>query len=197
MSSVSHKILRTANAPSGSPTETETLVAQALVDLENNVPELRAELRPLQISAAAEIDVRGGKKAIAVFVPMPQQKAYRKVQQRLTRELEKKFSDRHVVFVGQRRILGKPGRHSRVKQPRPRSRTLTAVHESILSDIVYPTEITGKRTRIATDGSKLIKCFLDAKDATSLEYKLDSFSSVYRKLTGKDVTFVFRDADGV
>ena len=26
----------------------------------------------------------------------------------LTRELEKKFSDRHVVFVGQRRILGKP-----------------------------------------------------------------------------------------
>ena len=32
---------------------------------------------------------------------------------------------------------------------------------------------------------------LDAKDATSLEYKLDSFSYVYRKLTGKDVTFEF------
>ncbi|KAL9934619.1 hypothetical protein V8E36_006394 [Tilletia maclaganii] len=197
MASVQNKIIRTANAPSGAPTETETLVVQALIDLENNVPELRSELRPLQISAASEIDVRGGKRAIVVFVPIPQQKAYRKVQQRLTRELEKKFSDRHVVFVAQRRILGKPGRHSRVKQPRPRSRTLTAVHESILADIVYPTEITGKRTRVATDGSKLIKCFLDAKDATSLEYKLDSFSSVYRKLTGKDVSFVFRDADSV
>ena len=33
--------------------------------------------------------------------------------------------------------------------------------------------------------------FLDAKDATSLEYKLDSFSSVYRRLTGKDVVFEF------
>lgn len=33
--------------------------------------------------------------------------------------------------------------------------------------------------------------FLDAKDATSLEYKLDSFSSVYRRLTGKEVTFEF------
>ena len=33
--------------------------------------------------------------------------------------------------------------------------------------------------------------FLDSKDATSLEYKLDSFSSVYRKLTGKDVVFEF------
>lgn len=111
---------------------------------------------------------------------------------RLTRELEKKFSDRHVVFVGQRRILGKPGRRSRVKQQRPRSRTLTAVHTAILEDLVFPTEITGKRTRVATDGNKLIKCFLDSKDATSLEYKLDSFASVYRKLTGKDVTFMFK-----
>ena len=33
--------------------------------------------------------------------------------------------------------------------------------------------------------------FLDAKDATSLEYKLDSFSSVYRKLTGREVVFEF------
>jgi hypothetical protein len=32
---------------------------------------------------------------------------------------------------------------------------------------------------------------LDSKDATSLEYKLDSFASVYRRLTGKDVVFEF------
>lgn len=33
--------------------------------------------------------------------------------------------------------------------------------------------------------------FLDSKDANVLEYKLDSFSSVYRRLTGKDVVFEF------
>ena len=33
--------------------------------------------------------------------------------------------------------------------------------------------------------------YLDSKDATSLEYKLDSFASVYRRLTGKDVVFEF------
>ena len=54
---------------------------------------------------------------------------------------------------------------------------------------MFPTEITGKRTRVATDGSKQIRAALDSKDATSLEYKLDTFSSVYRKLTGKDVVF--------
>jgi small subunit ribosomal protein S7e len=80
--SVNHKILRTANAPTTPPDEIETNVAQALIDLENNVPELKSELRALQISAAREVDVRGGKKAIVVFVPVPQVKALRKVQQR-------------------------------------------------------------------------------------------------------------------
>ncbi|KAI1796313.1 40S ribosomal protein S7 [Ganoderma leucocontextum] len=189
--SVQHKIFRTANAPRTPPDETEIAVAQAIIDLENSAPELKGELRPLQISAAREVDVRGGKKAIVIFVPVPQLKAFHKVQQRLTRELEKKFSDRHVVFVAQRRMLRKPTRTSRVQQKRPRSRTLTNVHDKILEDLVYPTEIVGKRTRVAVDGSKLLKVFLDAKDATSLEYKLDSFSSVYRRLTGKDVVFEF------
>lgn len=80
--SVQHKISRTANAPTTTPDETEINVAQALIDLENNVPELKAELRPLQISAAREVDVRGGKKAIVIFVPVPQLKAFHKVQQR-------------------------------------------------------------------------------------------------------------------
>jgi small subunit ribosomal protein S7e len=33
--------------------------------------------------------------------------------------------------------------------------------------------------------------FLDKKDATALEYKLDTFSVIYKKLTGKDVKFEF------
>ena len=116
---------------------------------------------------------------------------------RLTRELEKKFSDRHVIFVGQRRILGKPGRRSRVKQPRPRSRTLTAVHDSILEDLAYPSEIVGKRTRVAQDGSKQLRVFLDARDETNLGHRTQSLSDVYRKLTGHEVVFGFRDADGI
>ena len=80
--SVQHKIFRTANAPKTVPDETETAVAQAMIDLENSAPELKSELRPLQISAAREVDVRGGKKAIVIFVPVPQLKAFHKVQQR-------------------------------------------------------------------------------------------------------------------
>ena len=98
-----------------------------------------------------------GKKAIIIFVPVPLLKQCHKIQSRLVRELEKKFSDRHVLVVAQRRILPKPGRLSRVKQLRPRSRTLNMVHEKLLEDMVYPTEIVGKRTKVRTDGSRVIK----------------------------------------
>ncbi|KAK4518740.1 uncharacterized protein ATC70_008962 [Mucor velutinosus] len=184
----SNKIVKQTGAPAAD--EFELSVAQALIDLESSVPDLKG-LKALQISAAKEVELGAGKKAIVIFVPVPSQAGFHKVQARLTRELEKKFSDRHVVFVAQRRILAVPGRRNNGKQPRPRSRTLTAVHDAILDDLVYPTEIVGKRLRQKVDGSKTLKVFLDAKDATSLEYKIDTFSAVYKKLTGKDVVFEF------
>ncbi|KAL7749267.1 ribosomal protein S7A [Sorochytrium milnesiophthora] len=186
--SARNKIVKAAGKP---VKDIEMSVAQALFDLENNNNELRADLRALQITAAIEAEVGKGRKAIVVFVPFPQLKQFHKIQTRLVRELEKKFSDRHVVIIAQRRVLAKPGRRTRAKQMRPRSRTLTAVHEAILDDLVFPTEIVGKRTKIRVDGARSTKIFLDRKDATSLEYKLDTFASVYKKLTGKDVNFEF------
>ena len=83
------------------------------------------------------------------------------MQSRLVRELEKKFSGKHVVFIAQRRILPKPTRKAnKLKQKRPRSRTLMAVHNAILDDLVYPAEIVGKRIRIRLDGSRLFKVYI-------------------------------------
>lgn len=97
-----------------------------------------------------------------IHVPFRLLKAFHKVQIRLVRELEKKFSGKDVVIVANRRILPKPTTGSSIA--RPRSRTLTAVHAALLEDLVFPTEIVGKRTRYRTDGSKLLKVFLDPKD---------------------------------
>jgi len=126
---------------------------------------------------------------VILTVPFRLLKAFHKIQQRLVRELEKKFSGKDVVIVANRRIMPVPtcGRAN----ARPRSRTLTAVHEAVLDDLVFPTEIVGKRTRYRVDGSKVLKVYLDPKDRNTTEYKVDAFAGVYKKLTGKDVAFEF------
>ncbi|ODV89305.1 hypothetical protein CANCADRAFT_137205 [Tortispora caseinolytica NRRL Y-17796] len=174
---------------SASPSELDLQIGQALVDIESAGGESAPELRRLQISGAREVEVGEGRKAIVVFVPVPLLPHFHGVQARLTRELEKKFSDRHVVFVGQRRILPKPGRRSRQTQKRPRSRTLTAVHEKILDDLVYPIEVSGKRVRHLVGGGKLLKVYLNNKDANTIDHKFESFQAVYQRLTGKQVIF--------
>merc|ERR1712048_1325960 len=173
------------------PDEVEKSISQALLDLELS-SDLKAALRELHITAAKEVDCAGGKKAVVIFVPVPQLKAFQKIQTRLVRELEKKFSGKHVVFIAQRRILPKPTRKmNKQKQKRPRSRTLVAVHSAILDDLVYPAEIVGKRIRFRLDGTRLFKVHLDKNQQTNIEHKTDTFAAVYKKLTGKEVTFEF------
>ena len=73
---------------------------------------------------------------------------------------------------------------------RPRSRTLTTVHDALLEDIIAPAHITGKNIRYGA-GKKTIKIFIDPLDREKVEDKLDSFTEVYKQLTHKAVEFDF------
>ncbi len=84
------------------PTELEDEVAKAIFDLEMNSSDLKAELKDLTFLSAKEVDVTAGKKAIVVVVPFRQLQAYHKIQRSLVRELEKKFSGKHVIVIAQR-----------------------------------------------------------------------------------------------
>uniref|UniRef100_A0A0E0CZ86 40S ribosomal protein S7 n=1 Tax=Oryza meridionalis TaxID=40149 RepID=A0A0E0CZ86_9ORYZ len=154
---------------------------------ENGNQELKSELKDLYINNAVQMDIAGNRKAVVIHVPYRLRKAFKKIHVRLVRELEKKFSGKDVVIVATRRIVRPPKKGSAVQ--RPRTRTLTAVHDGILEDVVYPAEIVGKRIRYRLDGAKVIKIFLDPKERNNTEYKLETFSAVYRRLCGKDVAF--------
>jgi small subunit ribosomal protein S7e len=127
------KIVKTGN-----PTEFEEDVAQQLLNLEVSAAEDSwGDLSELKITAAKEVDVAGGKKAIIITVPFKLLRSYHKHQQRLVRELEKKFSGKHVVIIGQRTVLGKnfsrtAGKGAKGSTIRPRSRTLTAWQDAVL-----------------------------------------------------------------
>jgi small subunit ribosomal protein S7e len=65
------------------------------------------------------------------------------------------------------------------------------VHDAILGDLVFPVEIVGKRLRTKEDGSKVLKVILDEKERGGVDYRLDTYSEVYRRLTGRGVNFEF------
>ncbi len=176
------------------PTELELTVAKALFELQSSTNEIAGELCALQLYGAREVEIENGRKALILVVPVPQLKGWQKIHSRLLHELSKKLggADRSIVMIAHRRIMGKPDRKNlrSVKHQRPRSRTLTAVHENWLEDLVYPTEIVGKRIRVKS-GSRSLKVLLDPKDQAAVESKVDVLAEVYRKLTGKNISFEF------
>merc|ERR1711865_557282 len=165
------------------PNDLENQVAQAFVDLEINNEELRPTLKNLHIVAAREVRVNNSTAAIVVFVPYRLRELFRKNQVRLVCELEKKFSGQHVVLVAQRKIQDKE-KHSR---------TLTAVHDAVMADVVYPANISGKRTRYQMDGNKQIK--VELENGYEVSEKLDTFAAVYAALTGKSASFTLPAAE--
>jgi len=188
----------------------EEAVAKALVELELTSKEMATELRDLFFLSAKQIDLApssttastttttgttSGKAALIIFVPYRFHKRFQKLQARLIRELEKKFTGKHVIILAQRTIMSKQYNRQHPGQIRPRSRTLTAVHQAILDDLVYPTQVVGKRTRFRLDGTRLLKVYLDPKDIKEVDYKLKTFASVYKKLTNKNIEFLFPTQD--
>jgi small subunit ribosomal protein S7e len=137
------------------------------MELEITSKEMSAELRDLYFLSAKEVEAPGGKTALIIFVPFRQHKKFQKLQSRLIRELEKKFSGKHVVLIAQRTILSPNFARSHPGQLRPRSRTLTAVHSAVLEDIVYPTQIVGRRTRFRADGTRLLKVYVSRQRSSS------------------------------
>lgn len=173
---------------SGEPTQFELTVARTLIEIESVNQDIKRELKFLTITGAYEF-AEGDNKAVVVQVNYRAYAQVRPVQPKIIQELEKKFQ-KPVVLIFTRTILPK---YLKMKgqQSIPRSRTLTAVHDAILDDLLYPVSIIGRRIRVRTDGSRYFRVLLDPKDRDSIEEKCDVLSAIYRKLCNKTVKFEF------
>ena len=136
-----------------------------------------------------------GESIVLIFVPERVLLKIHPIQIPLVLELEKKLSKSLVVFLAQRKILPVRGKNQKPpsKSRRPYKNTLTYVHEAILNDILYPVEVIGRRIRVKTNGKKYYKYYLDLKDRQNVEGRLNMYAAVYRKLTGKNITFLFSE----
>ena len=175
-------------------TDFEVAVANEIAEIAKKTKDLAEPLKAFKMTAAKEVEIAGDKKAIVVFVPYKLFKAFRAIQVRLTSELEKKFEGRPVVFIAQRTILGKNYKRAhKFNGVRPNAFTLTSVHEAIIDDLVYPREIVGKHTHMSCTNGTYIKCFLSAQGQQEVEPKVEALSTIYRKLTSKNIVFEFQN----
>lgn len=131
--SISKKLRKSARK-SATPLEDE--VAQAIFDLEVNNKSLKPVLQPLYVNTAKEVpcrnifsyfliifkvDIGHGKRAVVIFSPLRFLKKFHRIHKQLTAELEKKFSGKQVLVIGQRKIT-RQGKHNKNKIPRFRKK---------------------------------------------------------------------------
>ena len=173
------------------PTALENDVAKALYDLELNHKTLRAHLPRFHINTVKEVGAKGTtKKALVILYPLRYLMLVRKVQKTVIGELEKRFAGRVVTFVAQRKVTRRPSSVYGIQEVQ-RSTTRTVVNENVLGDLLYPSEVVGKRWRFRTDGSRVMKVYLDSRDKKKMGARLALIAAIYKKLSMRKVTFGF------
>ena len=118
-------------------TELEDEVAKALFELDNSAKEHVEQVKKFKFANATYVDSKAGVKALLIVVPYPLYASARQGFGTIVKALEEKFSC-PVVIVAQRKILSKYEKR-KGSQKRPMNRTLTAVHDAYLDDVVNPT----------------------------------------------------------
>lgn len=181
-----HKIRK---AKRSKATETEDEVAKAIYDLQLSHKTLKSVLPRFHFNTAKSVEVAGAKKkALLVFYPLRFVMLIRKLQKTITGELERKFAGNVVFLVAQRKIVKRPTDVYKLQEVQ-RSRTATAVNEAILDDLLYPADVVGRRWRFRTDGTRVMKVYLDARDRKKTESRLVLAAALYKKLTHRSVVF--------
>ena len=171
------------------PSEIEEEVAKALFEFEVNCTfETKEYAKKILIMKAEMVDANP--KYLLIRVPYKSLEPLRKVQKELIENLEKKFSA-PIIIVGWRTIISKVVK-AKGKQRRPLSKTLTAVNQSLMDDVVYPNVIAGKRIRFTKEGTEIYKIIFSDRLKDQLKDRLAVMSSAYKKLTQKNLQFEFQ-----
>ena len=126
--------------------------------------------------------------ALVVNLPFVFVQNNRALVTKIVNEIQKK-KNRHAFVLAKRTIINKK---ADFKQIIPRNRTLTAVFDALLEDLIFPANVIGRRWRYRLNGSQLGKIFLSEESRAFLEDKVELISQLYFALTNRKITFEFR-----
>ena len=171
-------------------TETQKNVSAALDKIKDSEKEHKTDLEPIKIEHANEVEMNDDQKCFLVQISTSNLAGFKKVHSLLTKKMEDQLSNPVIIIPAKKRVNGKEYR-SYVSKKVPRDRTLTAVFDGYLDDILYPATIVGKRIRYPTGKTRTYKVIVDPLDKDIIEYKLDAMISCYRALTNRKLEIEF------
>lgn len=161
-----------------------------LTRIQENDQNLKKDLENLKIENANEISIGSDKRCYLVQVNESSVKNLHNVHTDIVKKLEEHFSTPVVIVPFRKKINGKLFRKFRgVKVPR--DKTLSAVYDSYLEDLLHPATIVGKRVRYPTGKSRVYKVFVDPLDREHIEYKINAITACYKGLTNRDLVVEF------
>jgi small subunit ribosomal protein S7e len=177
------------------PTELEEEIAKTLSALEqSSTGDVARNLRLTFIAAASQVEypISGDEvsKYILIRIPFRSLQFYRKISSVIIDHLEEKFNW-PVIVVAVRKIQSKREK-THATQKRPRSRTLKAVQQAFLNDIVVPSTVAGRQTRVSLTEGTTERVFLDPMDKDTVQDKIEAMAHAYQKLTTHKIAIEFK-----
>ena len=182
--------MKKENSKKSKVSETQKNVSTALDKIKDSEKEHKEDLEPIKIEHANEVDMNDDQKCFLIQISTTNVPGFKKVHSLLTKKLEDHLSNPVIIIPSKKRVNGKEYR-SYVSKKVPRDRTLTAVFDAYLDDILYPATIVGKRIRYPTGKTRTYKVLVDPLDKESIEYKLDAMTACYRALTNRKLEIEF------
>jgi small subunit ribosomal protein S7e len=148
----------------------------------------------VRIAGAKEYTIRPeageSQKVLLIYVPYSSLADVHKNLVKLIVEIEKKKSILTFI-IAKRTIISK-----RVKVhaslTRPRNRTLTAVHDSILEDLIYPANVTGRRIRYHGTKNPTYRIFINEEAEKFLDQRIGAIKLLYKALTNRNTDIQFK-----
>ena len=149
----------------------------------------KADLDKIRVENVGEVSMEEGKVSYLIQLSSTDEKSLRKVHTLLVKKLEEHLNSPVVIIPSKKRINGKDyARYVSAKVPR--DRTLTAVFDSYLDDLLYPATIIGKRIRYPKGPTRQFKVIIDPLDKNQVEYKIPAITACYKALTNRDLEVI-------
>ena len=174
----------------GNISELQKNVSTEFEKIKDSEKDHKAELDTIKIEYANEVSMNDDQKCYLIQISTQNLAGFKKVHSLLTKKLEEHLGNNVILIPKRKRVNGKEYR-TFVSKKVPRDKTLTAVFDGYLDDILYPATIVGKRVRYPVGKTRVYKVIVDPLDKESVEYRIPAITACYKAITNRILEIQF------